>query len=552
MTDTALREHPLPKESTVKALYAHAFECARPDCHEWLYRQEPGEADPVLNSRVAHIHARRAGGPRWLEGMTAAENRSRTNLLVLCISHSYEIDDQAKRFPAELLQEWRADQRRVFEKRRQGWPLNDEAAREVLLLSFETPALRAQVLADVVRAAELLAVRAEATRAPVRVTAASWRLTWDRAQYGSFGVDAATGERIYAEPPMIDQRRHEAELLEALQTAHNTVQPDIEAVTAEVAVARAATPAASAWCEWVLRAAGDVQRAAGTWPGPPPAEDNDSLRSATTELRRAASALAARLRGDASAETPPEPPAFEAPAVESEAEQAIREHRELLERARPHSRVEHLPYNSELFAELVAAAELATLLPPVASFMGINLRATAGLAAAVARNASNEEMMSNLAVCVRRRPLVVAVQLLEDLARRCEQRGDAELAKAARELVRDEIVGQDWSQAEAWSGNEVGGEAIFWELSRLTSDDGVKALLSTALDSEPARLDELVLCCAPWIEHDSAAPGMERLERHYRYLPPWFPTEAAARAAATLHPDVQPAADPYERPTVTS
>jgi hypothetical protein len=59
----------------------------------------------VLNSRVPHIHARRSGGPRWKPGLTAEENRAAENLLVMCIPHSYEIDEHKEQFPAELLQE---------------------------------------------------------------------------------------------------------------------------------------------------------------------------------------------------------------------------------------------------------------------------------------------------------------------------------------------------------------------------------------------------------------------------------------------------------------
>jgi len=62
--------HPEPSAGSVKALYARAFRCARPDCQRPLYKQDNETGDLVLSSRVAHIHARRRGGPRWIE-MTA-------------------------------------------------------------------------------------------------------------------------------------------------------------------------------------------------------------------------------------------------------------------------------------------------------------------------------------------------------------------------------------------------------------------------------------------------------------------------------------------------
>ena len=68
-------EHPEPTDATVKQLYATALRCGRPGCMQALYRlSDTGER--VLNSRVAHIHARRENGPRWNPMMAAEENRS--------------------------------------------------------------------------------------------------------------------------------------------------------------------------------------------------------------------------------------------------------------------------------------------------------------------------------------------------------------------------------------------------------------------------------------------------------------------------------------------
>ena len=126
--------HPEPTDSTIKALYAHAFRCAHPDCRRPLYKIDDESGDRTLNSRVAHIHARRRGGPRWIE-MTAGENRADGNLVLLCIEHSYEVDEHHDRFPAELLREWKQAQLDEYERARDGWRISDTEAGRVLQAS---------------------------------------------------------------------------------------------------------------------------------------------------------------------------------------------------------------------------------------------------------------------------------------------------------------------------------------------------------------------------------------------------------------------------------
>ena len=94
--------HPEPTEATVKQLYATALTCGRPCCMQALYRVSETGAR-VLNSRVAHIHARRENGPRWNPAMTGEENRGYDNLIVLCLEDASEIDDTPEHFPAEML-----------------------------------------------------------------------------------------------------------------------------------------------------------------------------------------------------------------------------------------------------------------------------------------------------------------------------------------------------------------------------------------------------------------------------------------------------------------
>lgn len=68
-------EHREPTPGTVRQLYGTAFACGKPGCHAELYKVNESTGRQVLNSRVAHIHARREGGPRWNPGMSEADNR---------------------------------------------------------------------------------------------------------------------------------------------------------------------------------------------------------------------------------------------------------------------------------------------------------------------------------------------------------------------------------------------------------------------------------------------------------------------------------------------
>lgn len=102
----------------------------------------------VLNSQVAHIHARRENGPRWNPAMTGEENRSYGNLIVLCLEHASEIDVTPDRFPAEMLREWKRVQVATQERAAKSLsPLTDAEADEVIRRSFGLEDIAAAVAA---------------------------------------------------------------------------------------------------------------------------------------------------------------------------------------------------------------------------------------------------------------------------------------------------------------------------------------------------------------------------------------------------------------------
>lgn len=133
--------HPEPTDATVKQLYANALRCAEPSCGEPLYRLDTTGTARTLNSRVAHICARREGGPRWNAGMSAEDNRSAGNLVLLCTKHASEIDEVAlvNQYPVPLLLEWKQAQIVEYDRAVEaaesdtvGYRLTDAEAREVI------------------------------------------------------------------------------------------------------------------------------------------------------------------------------------------------------------------------------------------------------------------------------------------------------------------------------------------------------------------------------------------------------------------------------------
>ena len=200
MKGVTTNAHPEPTAATVKGLYAHAFRCAKPDCSRPLYKQDNETGERTLNSRVAHIHARRPGGPRWID-MPSEENRADANLVLLCIEHSYEVDDLPDHYPAELLRLWKQAQLDEYEQARRGWPLTDTEAGRVLEASAQASEYHyAGAVLDAVRAVERFALASSRARVEPAAAAAAWRAARARAR-GSFTAWDQDGNPVYADPP---------------------------------------------------------------------------------------------------------------------------------------------------------------------------------------------------------------------------------------------------------------------------------------------------------------------------------------------------------------
>lgn len=134
--------HPEPTVSTVKQLYGTASMCAAPDCLEPLYREDPLISEAARNSTVAHICAASPEGPRFDPQMSAEDNRSAENLLLLCTFHSTLIDQRPDRFSVEVLQAWKQEQLRQG----QGTPITDAQAEEIQIALSREIVLQAEVI----------------------------------------------------------------------------------------------------------------------------------------------------------------------------------------------------------------------------------------------------------------------------------------------------------------------------------------------------------------------------------------------------------------------
>jgi hypothetical protein len=486
-------EHPEPRPGTVKALYGRAFRCARPDCQRPLYKQDDDTGDLVLNSRVAHIHARRPGGPRWID-MTAEDNRGPGNLLLLCIEHSYEVDELPDRFPADLLRDWKQTQLDEYERVQRSWPIDDAQAWRVLEASSrEAAQQQAGAVVAAVRAVERAALAARGARASPAGGAAEWRAARARARAAFTGWDE-DGNTVHAEPSSFETEQRKAALIAELGAAAAKIVPLADDAKVELAAVRASRPAVRAWCDWVSRSLDEVVAASSAWPGPPALEDDGRLDEALRSLSEAADGLASSWRGEATAPPPGPPP------VPDGRTDPLKEYRELLDQARPYNRVDHRPYDAKLRSRLAAAAEDAATLPPVLTTVSIDLTVACRLAAAVAKNADDAELGRLVEQDSSRRPLCAALLLLEELGRIAEERGrpgPAEQAERAFVALWDAI---DWSDPDAWSGNENYGAAVFWTASRRTSLDAVRNRLSGALAARPEIVLPLIGACAGWAE----------------------------------------------------
>jgi hypothetical protein len=538
-------EHRPPTAATIKQVYRTAFRCAEPSCTKPLYRLNNDTAEWILNSRVAHIHARSEGGPRWDPDMSEETNRSADNLLPLCEEHAFEIDATPEHFTAALLRGWKKAQLAEALEVGKSWPLSDAEAAEVVTESFNPHQLgrataAATTVLAVARYVGLLVETGDLQRRVPRDAARAWNAMREQVNR-SMSVFDMNGERLRVEPSLADTEPHRIALEAALQEAVSTLEPIAAHLVAELHAVSAADQRLSSWCEWVEWAARDVTAAAGRWPGRPPTDDDDVWRDAVAELRRASQALTARWRREDASEPPQR--SLPAEPAETDQQRAARDHLELLEAARPWARVTHRPYDPELCGQLIMATAAVVALPDIPSLLTTGVDVTGRLAAKVARNADDETFRQLIARAAAQQPLTAAAALLRGLMSTAKDAERPQLEAEALASATELLVAQSWQDARLWTDNRAHMRKLLGWTASLTSDSDVRMTLTTAIKQDPQLLPAVLLGMAQWSEQRDVNTFEKILDVSFgiETLPSWFPAEAFAATIRRSLPDVEPA-----------
>jgi hypothetical protein len=100
-------EHRHPTPATQKnVLAASGNICSFSGCTEIIFDL----AHETLTVTIAHIKARKEGGPRFDKNQSEEENRSFSNLTAMCAKHSKIIDGKHwKKFSVTILQSWKKE-----------------------------------------------------------------------------------------------------------------------------------------------------------------------------------------------------------------------------------------------------------------------------------------------------------------------------------------------------------------------------------------------------------------------------------------------------------
>jgi hypothetical protein len=469
--------------------------------------------------------------------MSAGDNRAESNLLLLCIEHSYEVDEFPDSYPAEQLREWKQGQLDEYEQAQRGWALTDSQAGRVLEASAQAVEHHhAGAVLGTVRAVERLMLVARKVRTGPAKEAAEWEATRGRVRRSFVSWDE-DGNTVHAEPSRSETRQHESALVAALEKAYGLVSQGADDAKVELAAVRASRPAVALWVDWVGRAVDEVAGASSKWPRTPNLDDDGLLEEALSSLAEAANALGSAWRG----ETATPPPPVRDPETVPEERDPLQEHRALLDKARPFARVGHRPYDAALRAQLAIAAEEAASIPPVLSAVAIDLSATCYLAAAVAGNATDDELAELMKQDSGRRPLSAAALLLAETARVATSRGRRDVLEEAESALVVLCDAVDWSDPDSWDSEDANGQSMFWAWSRATSTEHVSEKLAHALRVQPDLLPPMIAACAGWVETvDHVDMRTTGIRRRYKELPPWFPVEAVREATSAAAPELQP------------
>lgn len=530
-------EHRLPTMATVKQMYATAFRCGHPKCRKPLYRMNDATGDLTLNSTVAHIHARRENGPRWSASMSEDENRSESNLILLCLEHSSEVDDVPDQYPAEEMQTWKVAIREEYDRFHQSWTVSEDQVAEVFAASFSIRRLarttvESTSVAECVRLAATLMETVTTSRRPAHLVSAGWEALRRRTNDGFFAHDDR-GERLYANPPEIERRRFSDDMVAALTAVRDQLEPTLQSLVAELRTLKSTSPEMAGWADWVGREARDLLTKA-TRASLDEVPDVDM-----SGLSAAIDALSAKWRGDAAANPPdPELAPFEEVDEVAKVRAAMRG---VAQAAAPWRRVTTREYDESLYDALVACLPYAAALPPIVSNMPLTLDTLAHGAASVLRNADDDVWELRIGDAYEQERCAVAVLLLKHLSEVAADSGRQAAAERAAELMNLRLHDQVWSEEQSWVDNVRHVRELLDASGLLVGIDEIRNQVSTVLESlAPIVVLEAI---SDWSEEfpffgsiDFNAPGVA--VPVVRQLPDWLPVTEFEESVSGCWPDL--------------
>jgi hypothetical protein len=517
-----------PAATVVKQLFGTAAKCGRPTCNEILYRMENGR--PALNCRIAHIRASAPNGPRADPFMTCSEVNAFDNLVLLCLFDASLVDDNWEDYPVEMLAEWKQqqiEQATLLGVARQ--PTDDEIS-ELIVESREHDSVTRSASVDLARSVRQLRSVAERTRAEPQQILRERDLAERQLNRGFVAFDPETGERSLARLSRDEERRFAERIADALRRSRGPVEAAADSVLADAAgVAAAAGSGATDARSWVERSVAEVVRLTGEW--------NDELGAGLDQLDGAAAALSDTAAGRTThVPPPPEPPA---PPEPSALELFVERCREIHEHAARHVRVEHLEFDAALHADVLALAPDCAGVPAVPSFMAFGIDNNAALAAAILKNADDEQFALAVDEAEALLPEAAAAQHLRQLHFLASERGWSGrlgFVSAAAGRLSATIIDQVGSH-DFWGRNIEHGTFILRCAEATVGAENVTAALRRAL-TDPTLLDPILLALAETVENvDSSTMESLGIARRYSEprgpiggLPQFIPEDAVCAA----------------------
>lgn len=533
-------QHPSPTPTTAKQLYGAAVACGYPACYEPPYKVVDGVL--ALNSQIAHIHARSEGGPRWLASMSSEENQAAENLIILCQFHHGVVDDLANetRYPANLLRQWKTAQIELATNSpayARPLDISEAQAAEVLRVSEEREFALIDRILPLVKVVTRLVATIEQSRQGTREAAGQWQAEVDRWRRRPVGWDPITGENVYASPPPATRDEYAALVQTSLDGVVDVLQPLLIEVETELVAAITGVDSAGPWASWLRRSIEEVARCATT-PGAVSVTDDTSFTTAIDAVRESLQALVLHLRRlDA-----PEPPEIQ---VEEEPpdtfSELLVEHREVLDRGRPFSRVSDRPFDFDLHDEVATQTRVACHLPSSGYFITLDLLVTASIAADIARRGLDEDLQAIIVGHTHRKPAAAAAYLLFRLKQVLEEDGRDGLAEHANEALEQLIEQFDWCDTHEWQANGLYSGLMLDVFATVITTEIVRERLIAAAKISPQLGVCIVLAVAGSSIQTNRMTGDSTCKRHFRFPKEWLPVEDLLISVETASPEMKSA-----------